>query len=184
MSQKDFAQKCGISDATLSQVFSGKTGATQKTVQKVLSAFPSVSLAWLMYGQGRMYENGAADFLPSQQEGANLREQFSSDKSFSQDAGIPMHVSSDLGSFLPEFAKEEPAAVSSGSGPEQSFSSSRSPSSDCGTPIRSRNSSSGLPSPGRQMETVKFFDKPERRIKEIRIFFDDGTYEIFVPQGK
>lgn len=28
-------------------------------------------------------------------------------------------------------------------------------------------------------ETVKFIDKPERKIVEIRIFFDDGTYETF-----
>ena len=28
-------------------------------------------------------------------------------------------------------------------------------------------------------EVVKYIDKPQRRITEIRIFFDDGTYEVF-----
>ena len=28
-------------------------------------------------------------------------------------------------------------------------------------------------------EVVKYVDKPQRRITEIRIFFDDGTYETF-----
>ena len=28
-------------------------------------------------------------------------------------------------------------------------------------------------------ETIKYIDKPQRKITEIRVFFDDGTYEIF-----
>ncbi|MCR4920345.1 MAG: helix-turn-helix domain-containing protein [Bacteroidaceae bacterium] len=28
-------------------------------------------------------------------------------------------------------------------------------------------------------ETIKFIDKPQRKITEIRVFFDDGTYETF-----
>ncbi len=28
-------------------------------------------------------------------------------------------------------------------------------------------------------EVVKYIDKPQRRITEIRIFFDDGTFETF-----
>lgn len=28
-------------------------------------------------------------------------------------------------------------------------------------------------------ETVKYIDKPQRKITEIRVFYDDGTYETF-----
>lgn len=28
-------------------------------------------------------------------------------------------------------------------------------------------------------EVVKYIDKPQRKITEIRVFFDDGTYEVF-----
>ena len=28
-------------------------------------------------------------------------------------------------------------------------------------------------------EVVKYVDKPQRKITEIRIFFDDGTFEVF-----
>ena len=34
------------------------------------------------------------------------------------------------------------------------------------------------------MQAVKIIDKPSRKIKEIRVFFDDGTYESFVPSSK
>lgn len=28
-------------------------------------------------------------------------------------------------------------------------------------------------------ETVKYIDKPQRRITEIRVFYDDGTFDTF-----
>ena len=33
-----------------------------------------------------------------------------------------------------------------------------------------------------QNELVKILDKPARKIKEIRVFYDDQTWETFVPQ--
>ena len=31
---------------------------------------------------------------------------------------------------------------------------------------------------------VKYVDKPQRRVKEIRVFYDDQTWETFVPEKK
>ena len=31
---------------------------------------------------------------------------------------------------------------------------------------------------------VKFIDKPQRKVKEIRVFYDDQTWETFVPEKK
>lgn len=36
----------------------------------------------------------------------------------------------------------------------------------------------------RVIEKVKYIDKPPRRITEINVYFDDGTYEVFVPRRK
>jgi transcriptional regulator with XRE-family HTH domain len=33
-------------------------------------------------------------------------------------------------------------------------------------------------------EEVKIVDKPQRRVKEIRVFYDDQTWETFVPEKK
>lgn len=33
-------------------------------------------------------------------------------------------------------------------------------------------------------ETVKYIEKPQKEIIEIRIFFNDGTYETLIPQNK
>lgn len=32
-------------------------------------------------------------------------------------------------------------------------------------------------------EVVKYIDKPKRKITEVRIFFDDGTFETFLGPG-
>jgi hypothetical protein len=34
------------------------------------------------------------------------------------------------------------------------------------------------------LQNAKNCDKPERKVKEIRVFYDDGTYEIFIPAMK
>ena len=44
-----------------------------------------------------------------------------------------------------------------------------------------RNGSHGSRVDGGQM-VVKYVDKPQRKITEIRIFFDDQTWETFVPK--
>jgi hypothetical protein len=31
---------------------------------------------------------------------------------------------------------------------------------------------------------VKFIDKPQRRIMEIRVFYDDQTFDTFIPSKK
>lgn len=36
--------------------------------------------------------------------------------------------------------------------------------------------------PSAPVEKVKYIDKPQRKITEIRIFYDDQTWETFVPQ--
>jgi len=54
LSQKDFAARTGISPATLSQVLAGKQAATIKTVDAIHTAFPEISLDWLMFDKGEM----------------------------------------------------------------------------------------------------------------------------------
>ena len=45
------------------------------------------------------------------------------------------------------------------------------------------NSVKNTPSEMQRME-VKVVDKPQRRVKEIRVFYDDQTWETFIPEKK
>ena len=33
-----------------------------------------------------------------------------------------------------------------------------------------------------EIEEIRYIERPSKKIKEIKIFFDDDTYETFVPQ--
>lgn len=52
LSQQDFAAKLGISPASLSSIFTGRTNPTNNHVMAVHRAFPDININWLMFGEG------------------------------------------------------------------------------------------------------------------------------------
>jgi transcriptional regulator with XRE-family HTH domain len=72
------------------------------------------------------------------------------------------------GEMLLDGAPSQPSDAASGQ--TDLFSPKNTPSSEANLP----------PTPTTQIqEVVKYIDKPQRKITEIRIFYDDGTYETF-----
>lgn len=71
LNQKDFAATTGISPATLSSIFNGRTSPTLNHAEALHRRFPKLSMPWLMFGEGDMYikdvpaesgaQNGASD---------------------------------------------------------------------------------------------------------------------------
>lgn len=122
---------------------------------------------------------------------------------FPQDAGtgtvgvgsLAGEVVSDEVHAAPDFAVREvrnndrsSAVYSSRSGESRGGTSRNHPYGHGGQPYNVRASygvSEGYGSTRvKSMTNVNIIDKPIRRIKEIRVFFDDGTYEAFVPSSK
>ena len=97
MTQKVFASFIGLSEGSLSGIYSGRTRPTLNVVELIKDKIPAISTDWLMFGKGKMYVTDS----------------------------------------------ESSAAVS---------------------------------------HEVKYIDKPQRQITEIKIFFDDQTFESFVPK--
>lgn len=149
MSQQDFAAKLGISPASLSSIFTGRTNPTNNHVQAIHKAFPYISVNWLLFGEGEMFttikdEEQAATDMSHGASGASGGAAPAS--SLFDD--MPMPMSAPLGA-TENVQRPMPQAVAP-----------------------------------RTVETVKIVDKVVRKIREIRVFFDDGTYETFVPSGK
>lgn len=142
MTQQTFADFIGISTASLSSIFTGRTKPTLNTVEAIRSKFSTINLDWLMYGQGPMFKDQAddSDVLT---------------ESNSQDGTLSLEGALDFSSSSSPFS--------------QGFGSSNSQ--------RVPNT----PKPIVRTE-VKYIDKPQRNITEIRIFFDDQTWETFVPK--
>lgn len=136
MTQQTFSDFIGISSASLSSIFNGRTKPTLNTVEAIRGKFTKINLDWLLYGNGSMFREG---------------------KESGTENGI-----SDMQSVI-DFDNASPAPNGSGIVKEGGNRMNNIHKNDIRT-------------------EVKFIDKPQRQITEIRIFFDDQTYESFVPK--
>ena len=155
LSQQEFAQRLNLSAASLSSIFTGRTNPTNKHVLAIHHAFPEVNVNWLLFGEGDKFSNASVLSTPSKQEVVV--------EPILNDEVINSPYQTDLeASFF-----NQPG----GSAQQQQVLST--PKSESIYRSASLNS----------LKTNNF-DKQKREIKEIRVFFDDGTYEIFVPSKR
>ncbi len=137
LNQKEFAATTGISPATLSSIFNGRTSPTLNHAEALHRRFPKLNMSWLMFGEGDMYvkpQESTAQGGMNQEDDAfasSYSEVVGGDDAQSASSGLPFDVNG------------------------------------------------GTPRIPVVREVVKFIDKPQRKITEIRIFFDDGTFETF-----
>ena len=150
MSQQDFARSLEISPATLSNIFNGKTNPTGNHVAAIHRRFPNISVDWVMFGEGNMYK--------------------SSPESESQD--LDSSQKDDEHTYINKVESEGETC------PQKTLFSDGLPDYTTRQTVSDGNIPSESPIPVLR-EVVKFIDKPQRKITEIRIFFDDGTYEVF-----
>ncbi len=158
LTQQDYAMKLGISPASLSSIYTGRTNPTNNHVQAVHRAFPDVNISWLLFGEGEMLNSDLQDrHVSTHADGEDV------DASEGENVGAQLASSGgSMGLFDALGTKE---------------SSSHTALS------RSDKRSSPAMGSGRSSD-AKTIDNIHRKIKEIRVFFDDGTYEAFVPSGK
>lgn len=137
LNQKEFSETTGISPATLSSIFNGRTSPTLNHAELLHKRFPKLNMSWLMFGEG--------DMLVSQDEtDGNAHDRSSGEQP-------------DL------FASQSMDGAYTGDG----------------SPAFSFPSTEGGPKVPVIREVVKYIDKPQPKITEIRIFFDDGTFQTF-----
>lgn len=158
MSQQDFANKLEVAPASLSNIFTGKTNPTNNHVMAIHRAFPEVNINWLLFGEGEMYNVESEHDLAS-----------SSD--------LPLSNSGEqttVNSLPPSFPN-----LFQGHSPEEQTAKSMS------VTLRGKRDAAPQKTPSNQyLVNENIIDRPIRKIKEIRVFFDDGTYESFVPSSK
>ena len=150
MSQQDFANRLGISPASLSSIFTGRTNPTNNHVQAIHRAFPEININWLMFGEGDMYTTVAGET-----NGGDETEEREAQGHAAQSGKTPAESPSLLDISDPKHY-EDWTKLEDLKEPE-----------------------SGTQQIPVVREIVKYVDKPSRKITEIRIFFDDGTFEVF-----
>lgn len=171
MSQQDFAAKIGLSAASISNILTGRSKPTQNHVTAIHRAFPSVNVSWLMFDEGNMLEGSEVGVKnPS--------------------AGNVGGSKNSEGSL---FDAEENSAGSFTSG----YSTPMEKSGGLNSGVKARDNFSGNvhegqqikhelgKNPGEQITKIVTETKIVRpRVVEIRVFYDDQTFESFVPSEK
>ena len=131
-----FAEKIGISAASLSHILSGRNNPSLDVMMKIRKAFGYVSWEWLLEGVGEM------EYAPTSADSVNpeLLDPLSFDENalFAPDGTDDLKNRKEIGVKTSAFATKEVVH-----------------------------------------EQVKYIEIPSKKITEIRIFFDNGTYETF-----
>lgn len=166
MTQQEFAAKLGISPASLSGILNGRSEPTRKHAEAIHRAFPQINVNWLMFGEGEMFNSPSSasttDNTPS--EASEAVPEANQSLLFGE---------SDVQSTTPSSLFDTGASTSSPS-----------PATDRKVHVYGsrrdyqQRPASNIPNMGIN------FDKDERKIKEIRVFYSNGTYESFVPSNK
>lgn len=155
MSQQVFADFIGLGAATLSGIFNDRTRPTLNVVEAIKKKIPDISTDWLMFGEGPMYMSSS----PAS-EGA------------------------------PEAGSAPQTGVSHGQAggpifePTLEFGQSPSPTPSMGQPVGRYYNGVRNTHPEMLRDEIKYIDKPQRRVTEIRVYYDDQTWESFVPSKK
>ena len=175
MSQKDFARLLNMSSGSLSNIFLGRNRPTNNHTMAIHKAFPNVNINWLLFGEGQMYDqrpSSSAGNAPSLfEEGDNVTggEVDEMASGLQQTPTNLQQVASGSQQTSSSFPPVSTSSLAAGTGTDRPL-----PFTLSAAPQRVRTST---PRPAK-VEYVR------RQVKEIRVFYDDGTYESFVPSEK
>ena len=155
MSQKIFAHELKLGEATVSGIFNGRTNPSMATVQAIHNRFPEVSVQWLMFGDGEMFNNDTEASGQPRSSNAGTEQDLTTDNLSA--SGHDDYANGFFANIPADGQHAAPAAAVS----------------------VTQGGATGQEQASQIKVIEKYLDKPQRKIKEIRIFFDDGTYETF-----
>ncbi len=183
LNSTQFCNEVGIAQGTLSHIRSGRTEPSLNILRSISQAFPDINPAWLFYGEEPMYKKIDAP-TPENKDG---------DGGHVNSSEVDEHPSD--GSQLSFAFNSVPASFASpssrGMSQKADAADASSPSSASPTLVSgsSRRSAAQMIQPTPMnvaeivAETLKQQQRPQRKVVEVRIFFDDGTFETFGANG-
>jgi transcriptional regulator with XRE-family HTH domain len=152
LSPSQFADRAGVQRASISHILSGRNKPSLEVLLKIFEAFPGLDMQWLMTGKG------VAPVESGQQDVLAVP------------ARPVAAVQSELfTAFRPAVQSEVVAET-----PSQKVVQPR-PVSVERAPRRSSRAATQAATGAAQVAVVK-------RIKEIRVYYTDGTYEVLCPE--
>ena len=166
MSQSQFADFIGVNRPTLSHVLAGRNNPSLDIMMSIHRKFPQINVLWLFDGIGS-YEGDARGYNPTDSQGGEQHaEQDVADSSVRCSSSLSNEGMSRF--YQGELFAENPIFASESTGDAQKRKE---------MPLQAP-----LKVPYLTDTQSDFVQKKlSRKIVEIKIFYDDGTYETFRP---
>lgn len=160
MGQSQFADFIGVNRPTLSHILAGRNNPSMEVVMKIHQKFPQINILWLLDGMGSYESDAVSDYS----SGALIEDQvvYSDDMTHNEQS-----------SAQSRFYQGELFAENAVFAPESTGGAKNRKEIPLQTPPKAPYLSDT------QLEYAK--KSLQRKIVEIKIFFDDGTYETFKP---
>lgn len=183
MNQQSFANYIGVAPATLNSILRERTRPTLDTVNSICKSMPHVNPLWLLNGTGEMFltTNPASGSSPEVQNGGSAADGAGASPSSDGSLYSTQPASGSASAPSPAAQGQHRSGASAGT---LSFVYDDEPAT------APAGAYSGNQNGQRRMQqrqdgysdNTKKIDKPSRRITEIRVFYDDQTWESFVPK--
>ncbi|WP_019947254.1 helix-turn-helix domain-containing protein [Hymenobacter aerophilus] len=177
ISASQFADAIGVSRPVVSHILSGRNKPSLEVVQKIIAAFPDLSLNWLLNGTGPMLDRPAApaaENAPAAPKPAALPIQ--PVQSVSQPASV-----APVATPAPVVAPVAPVATPQPTAPADLPVEAPKPASQP-RPESSTPATSPAPAPA-GAEMAYALAEPGKRIRRIVLFYQDGTFSDFQPES-
>ena len=165
MGQSQFADYIGVNRPTLSHILAGRNNPSMEVVMKIHQRFPKINILWLLDGVGSYDGDDNALGEGSDQHGADNMSYDNEEESSS----LPTMDEQASSRFYQGELFAENAVFAS----ESTVTLKNRKEMPLQTPPKAPYLSET------QMEYAR--KSLQRKIVEIKIFFDDGTYETFRP---
>lgn len=168
MTSSQFADMCGIPRPSLSQVLSGRNKKiSDALVKQIHDAFPDLSVLWLMFGEGPVKVSSSA----------SSSHQISQTGSYNKGSGS-VEVTEGANSGFENSIN--PHGVSANRNNQILGGLESGDSKD--NPSKNQIFESDLRILDLQRQIANMRQNP-RRVVQITIYYDDSTFETFVPRG-
>ena len=165
IANSQFADTCRIPRPTVSQILNGRNKKiSDELISKIHEAYPQLSVMWLMFGEGEMLTDSNIQ-ISEPKKGDNV------------DFGNDQHAVNE--SIVNQLDFDAPVE-------EKSSENYSMPLSVKQPKIEQYNEVEKviIAKPAEKSTQVSLNAPSAKRVIEIRVFYSDNSYEIFVPQSK
>lgn len=174
LSNVEFCNQTAMAPSTLSHIISQRTKPTIAILRNVVEAFPDINPMWILLGQGEMYlsQNVSSDSMDLDAASGDVA------GSAVDDTGVD-DIFSSLRNGLQSSAPAHTSVLQSGQRQAVPTGHRQVPPAAAMPNQRQQAAAPQINIEEVVGATLTRLQKPQRRVTEVRIFFDDGTYETF-----